>query len=761
MKMSEGHGKRISHKRFYAVLILAIALVCLLVNWLIAAASVITAGFTKDMNTLYLREMTNLTQANFKSGLSMRYSGLRAVAESVNDEDMESLEAMERFMTAAEQNNDFEFMAFVDEDGFYYSRDGKRPAASKLSFLAELLDGEDELVSYNETFLDNNMIVLGTQISPIRFEGADIIAIIAGFTADSIGQHLFLRSEDGQTNASIVTGDGGFIVYNTYFPDLPQGSNIISKFREYAEFDEGFSVEQIERDFRDGKAGMVIFKATGVHMCMYYAPIEGTEWYMLMEVPYEVVDEMTEDLSSRLNRNAITMMASLMLLILIIFLIYLMNLRAHSKQLEAARESAEKAQRAAEQASLAKSEFLSRMSHEIRTPMNGIIGMTQIARQNMNDPERVEDCLKKVSLSSKHLMSLINDVLDMSKIESGKIQLKNELFDLRLFLENIENIYGVQAQEKEIDFQILLFGRIDEFVEGDSLRLNQILTNLLSNAFKFTSKGGRVVLAVSELKHEEDTVLLRFSVKDTGIGIKEENLEKIFEAFEQENAEITHKFGGTGLGLSIVRRFSELMGGHVAVHSKYGKGSEFEVDLPFTVTENSHMIDWKADRSPDKRGVESKTYNFGGKHILLAEDNELNREIAVELLGTGTGAAIDEAEDGQRAVALFAESEIGYYDLILMDVQMPHMDGFEATRRIRAMERPDAAVVPIFAMTANAFAEDEEKSRQAGMNAHLSKPLEISAVLAAMDEILNHDVSGIDWRVKFILEYSGVLCYTL
>ena len=739
MKMSKSHGQRISHKRFYVVLILAIALVCLLVAWLIVAAAGITSNFTKNMNTMYLREMTNLTQANFKSGLSLRYSGLKAVAESVNDEDLESLKTMERFIISAEKSNDFEFMAFVDKDGFYYSRDGRRPAASKLSFLAELLEGEDELISYNETFLDNNMIVLGTQITPLQFEGADIIGIIAGFTTDSVGRHLSLRSEDGQTNASIVTRDGSFIVYNTFFAELPHGSNVISKFKKFANFDKGFSMEQMEEDFKNGNAGMAVFKTEGVHMCMYYSPIEGTDWYMLMEVPYAVVDEMTEDLSSRLNRNAITMMASVMLLIMIIFIIYLMNLRAHSRQLEAARESAEQAQRAAEKASLAKSEFLSRMSHEIRTPMNGIIGMTEIARQNTDDSEKVDDCLKKVSLSSKHLMSLINDVLDMSKIESGKIQLKNELFDLRLFLENIENIYSVQAEEKEIDFKISLFGNIDEFIGGDSLRLNQILTNLLSNAFKFTPRGGRIVLNVSELKHEKNLILLRFSVKDTGIGIKEENLEKIFSAFEQENVEITHKYGGTGLGLSIVRKFSELMGGCVKVSSVYGQGSEFEVDLPFIVTENFRMIEWKTDKSLNQRPVEKKDYDFKGKHILLAEDNELNREIAVELLGTVTGAIIDEAEDGQKAVALFAESEIDFYDLILMDIQMPQMNGFEATEKIRAMERADAAQVPIFAMTANAFAEDEEKSRQAGMNAHISKPIEISAVLAAMNEILNRN----------------------
>ncbi len=734
--MGEDRGKKVSHTRFYIVLVLAIAIVCLLVYWLIASAGGITSDFTKSMNTMYLREMTNLTQANFKSGLSMRYSGLKAVAESVTADDTQDLETLKRFIVAAENNNDFEFFAFVDKDGFYYSEDGKRPAASKLSFLADLLSGKDKLVSYNETFLDDNMIVLGTQIAPIKYDGTDIIAVIAGFTADSIGQHLFLRSEDGQTNASIVNKDGSFIVYNTYFAELPKGSNVISKFREYAEFDNGFSLEQMENDFNNGKSGMVVFKASNVHMCMYYSPIEDTEWYMLMEVPYAIVDEMTEDLSGRLNTNALVMMATVVAIIAAIFVVYFINLKAHSKQLEAARESAETAQKAAEQASLAKSEFLSRMSHEIRTPMNGIIGMTEIARRNYDDPEKVDDCLKKVSLSSKHLMSLINDVLDMSKIESGKIQLKNELFDLRAFLQNIENIYSVQAEEKGVEFKISLFGNIDALIGGDSLRLNQILTNLLSNAFKFTPKGGKVVLNVSELKHEGNTVLLRFAVKDNGVGIKQENLEKIFEAFEQENAEVTHKYGGTGLGLSIVKKFSELMGGSVKVRSEYGKGSAFEVELPFTVTGKSETIEWKTDSDNSDRTSENKVYDFNGKHVLLAEDNELNREIATELLGASTGAIIDEAENGQMAVKLFEESKTGYYDLILMDIQMPVMDGFEATRIIRAMERPDAATVPIFAMTANAFAEDEEKSIRAGMNAHLSKPLEISAVLAAMNEIL-------------------------
>lgn len=738
--MTENPVKKRPHKLSYIALASAIVLVCLLLlNWLIRASSTITSDFTKDMNMIYLREMTDLTQTNFNSSLSLRYSGLKAVAESVNGEDMKNLETMERFITDAEANNDFDFMAFIDEDGYYYSRDGKRPAASHLSFLAELLKGGDRLISYNEAFHDNDMIVLGTQISPIIYDGRKIIAIIAGYTAESIGQHLFLRSEDGQTNASIVTRDGSFIICNSYVTDVPTGSNFISRFREYAEFDEGYSVDEIASGLKDGGSGMAIYKIAGVHMCMYYAPIEDTDWYMLMEVPYDVVDNLSETLSRKLNSNAITMMAVIALIILAIFFVYLMNLRAHSKQLEIAREEAEQAQKAAEQANRAKSEFLSRMSHEIRTPMNGIIGMTEIARQNVRDPEKVDDSLRKVTLSSKHLMSLINDVLDMSKIESGKIQLKSELFDLCLFLENIENIYKVQADERGINFEVNPEGELYEFIEGDSLRLNQILTNLLSNALKFTPNGGSITLTVKELKCEEKRVLLEFSVKDTGKGIKQENLGKIFEAFEQENADIARKFGGTGLGLSIVRRFSELMGGKVTVQSEYGKGSEFKVELPFALGDNTQKIEWRKDNSECRKCAESKSYDFSGKHILLAEDNELNREIAVQLLGDVTGAQIDEAEDGRKAAELFAQSELHYYDLILMDIQMPRMNGFEATKVIRSLPRPDAATVPIVAMTANAFAEDEEKSRKAGMNAHLSKPLEIPAVLATMNKFMNSD----------------------
>ena len=511
---------------------------------------------------------------------------------------------------------------------------------------------------------------------------------------------------------------------------------------------------------------------------------------------------------------------------------------------------------AAEQASRAKSDFLSRMSHEIRTPMNAVIGMTTIAAASLDNRDKLTDCLGKIGLSSRYLLSLINDILDMSRIESGKVSIINEEFDFRSFVEGISSLIYPQAKNKNIVFDLNIEGVVDERYRGDPLRLNQVLINILSNALKFTPEWHSVHLSIRETRRVRDRAYLQFIVRDTGIGMEKGLLERIFEPFEQGGASISHSYGGSGLGLAISSNLVSLMNGHISVSSTPGVGSEFVVELPLlTVPDNTPkqdvsledirvlvvdddlvtcehttlilnrigvdaeyvtsgkaavtrvksalqrhtcyniaLVDWKM---PDMDGVETarsirrivgpdtlviimsaydwteiearareagvdffiskpifqsvvqdvllkatrrrqsaatlpvQKEDFAGRRILLVEDNEINMEIARTLLEF-RNASVDGACNGQQAVEMFRSSPPNHYDAVLMDVRMPVMDGIAATQAIRGLNRADAATVPILAMTANAFAEDIEQSRKAGMNEHLAKPIEPETLYARL-----------------------------
>lgn len=351
----------------------------------------------------------------------------------------------------------------------------------------------------------------------------------------------------------------------------------------------------------------------------------------------------------------------------------------------------------------------------------------------------------------------------MTKVESGKIELCVEKMDFSLMLDQLTAIAGSQAAEKNIDFRMEISLDRDLSLLGDSLRVSQIINNLLSNAFKFTPPGGRVEFRVRETEVRENMHWMQFSVKDSGCGIRKENLEKIFRPFEQEGSKTAKTYGGTGLGLAISRRLAELMGGRITVESRPGEGSLFTVEIPFREAEASEAVLQGAqhnaagmEKIPEEKlserntreqdnggrnkdgtaGAEGRT--FKGKRILIVEDNELNQEIASEFIRM-TGAEAEIAGNGKEAVSKFAASEEGYYDLILMDILMPEMGGYEASGIIRSMKRKDAGTVPIFAMTANAFAEDVEKSRKAGMNAHISKPVSAASLYEEMDKVFHED----------------------
>ena len=369
----------------------------------------------------------------------------------------------------------------------------------------------------------------------------------------------------------------------------------------------------------------------------------------------------------------------------------------------------------------AKSLFLANMSHEIRTPMNAIIGMTTIA-QHADSPKRVRDCLDKINSASRHLLGIINDILDMSKIDADKLELSHEEFALRKMISEIEDIFLSRAQENDQKLSVVVDEDVPYAIIGDELRLSQVLTNLLGNAVKFTPTRGFVECAVRKLSSTGNRSTLEFVVTDTGIGISEEKKAILFNAFEQADRGITRKFGGTGLGLAISKNLIRLMGGEIMVESELGQGSRFSFVLEFengTLSQAESMSSTK-DSAP--------TYSFEGKQILLVEDIEINREIVISLLAD-TKALIDCAENGVEACDLFAKNP-DKYDLIFMDIHMPLLNGFEATEKIRSMPFARAREIPIVAMTANAFAEDVVKCKAVGMNDHIAKPISHEELLS-------------------------------
>lgn len=380
----------------------------------------------------------------------------------------------------------------------------------------------------------------------------------------------------------------------------------------------------------------------------------------------------------------------------------------------------------ADAVSRAKTDFLSRMSHEIRTPMNAISGMTNIAKSVVGDPVKTLSCLEKIEQSNVYLLNLVNDILDMSRIESGKLELSLGTLDLSGLLASLDSLFNAQAAEKGLSITIEDRRAKNRPLIADGLRLNQVMVNIIGNAVKFTAHGGISIL-VEELRSDPQAVL-RFSVSDTGVGIGEPALRRIFNPFEQAGTSVAARQCGTGLGLSISYRLVQMMGGILEVESEVGRGSRFH----FTLT-----LDYSSQTIPDSDHTQVRDLppDFHGKRILLAEDNDLNREIAQALLEMN-GFTVECAADGKQALDKFRESEPGTFNAVLMDIRMPVLDGLEATRRIRTSGHQDARKIPIIALSANAFDEDSKKSIESGMNAHLSKPIEAQKLFNTLRECL-------------------------
>ena len=389
----------------------------------------------------------------------------------------------------------------------------------------------------------------------------------------------------------------------------------------------------------------------------------------------------------------------------------------YQKELKEAKEKAEKA-------NSTKSEFLARMSHDIRTPINGVIGMAELATKNLDNPQKVEQCLQKIMKTSFHLNSLVNDILDMSHIESKKLEIAHRPMNILSLADGCLSIIEGQLINRKLKIITEFEDFKHPFLIGDELHLRQAIVNVLGNAVKFTPDGGKIIFRIQQLASGNKTVTYRIEVEDTGIGMKNEFLNHIWETFSQEDGGARSEYKGTGLGMAIAKSLVELMGGTISVKSKLNEGSIFTIDIPFAIDDRTE-ISRKAEIN------EEANETLIGARILLVEDNKTNQQSEKELL-EAEGANVTVAENGKVAVNIFSESKLNYFDAILMDIMMPVMNGIEATKTIRNLERPDSKITPIIALTANAFEEDVRKSLEAGMNEHLTKPLEISKVIKTL-----------------------------
>ncbi len=392
------------------------------------------------------------------------------------------------------------------------------------------------------------------------------------------------------------------------------------------------------------------------------------------------------------------------------------------KELEAAKEQL----KIAESVSLSKTEFLSSMSHEIRTPMNGIIGMLTLAHGQLRG-HSAENYIIKAEQLSKYLLSVINDILDMSRIEAGKIELESKPFELAALAEKLRNMFQKNVEAKGVAFYVEMKDVDVKYIVGDELRISQILVNFLSNAQKFTEKG-EIRVTFRQLQKENGKVSLMFRVHDTGKGMDAKFISRIFKPFEQESQDITKQYGGSGLGMSITDHLVHLMGGEIVIDSMLGKGSDFSVYLTLPIAEVSEIETEQEDET-------ETDFTFNGCHILMAEDNEINAEIAVSIL-ENEGAKVDVAVNGKDAVEKYAASAPGTYNFILMDIQMPVMNGRDAAKQIRSMDRKDAGEIPIFALSADAFVEDQRLSAMSGMNGHFTKPIDFEEMRVQIGKIL-------------------------
>ena len=688
----------------------------------------------KNIGTAYMGGMNDQVSLHFETIIDLRLTMAESIAHIAVDEENSSYGSKEEIEYGAKARH---FMCAA-----LYSPDGKM----------EMIYGDSVKLNHPKTFLDSlkngerkvasaadsdgeGVILFGVPCEYPMSDGSSSLAMIVGLSSKYMGEVLFLDSDSSLSYSFVIREDGSYVVGDegdadeNYFDRLQSILNDRNGEADYY-------IRQMTEAMDKGEDYSVILKIGKSRRHLYCTSLPYCDWYLVTILPFDGLDHVISDMGSHWLIIVYAASFAVIAMLLYIFFQYLGIFRKQVSELErmntemdAARKIAERAQQEAEHANSAKQDFLSSMSHDIRTPMNAIIGMTSIAMANTHNQEQVQECLRKIELSSNHLLGLINDVLDMSKIESGKMTLNIAPISLREVMDSIVNIVQPQVRAKNLQFDTDVHDILAENVRCDSVRLNQVLINLLGNSVKFTQDNGSVRVSLYQEALPEDTSRVRthFLVSDTGIGMSREYQEKLFDSFSREDNAQVQKTEGSGLGMAITKYIVDAMDGTIAVRSELDKGTEFHVTFDLEKAKEQELD--AAEKNEEAVDLELK-----GKHILLAEDNELNWEVAKELL-SDLEIELDWAENGEICVAQFKRAPVGYYDAVIMDVRMPVMNGYEATRAIRELEREDSDI-PVIAMTADAFSEDIQKCLECGMNDHLAKPIDIQEVARKLKKYL-------------------------
>jgi signal transduction histidine kinase/CheY-like chemotaxis protein len=555
-------------------------------------------------------------------------------------------------------------------------------------------------------------------------DGTELTHVVLAIPLSDMDEEFSISGFGGNCYTYLINTSGRRLYRQTFSDTFIEEFNVLSALKD-CRFTMDGTVEELENAIRNQENACLEFRLSGTRDYYFVStvPIGNTEWAVLVFVSSDVLGQSSSGVMSSLIRYIIFICC--IILVTIGLLIYISSWRRGERKLLEQQEEnnilLEQAAKDATKASQAKTEFLSHMSHDIRTPINGIVGMANIARKNITNPTRLEDCLNKINRASDHLLSLLNDVLEMSRIESGRIEIAHKPINLQNIIENCCTIIESQLITRNIDFRT----EVDithATLLGDELRLRQIFINILGNSIKFTPDGGTIVFRVKEREESDGKAHFLFEIEDNGIGMSEEFQEHIFEPFSQEENGSRTDYQGAGLGMAITSQFVEMMGGTICVKSRVGEGTTFFIEMSFPIA----LVEEQQLCSPEDCHLE-------GMRVLLVEDNELNREIAEELL-KDVGIKVTIASDGKQAVDMFTESAPGSFDAILMDIMMPNLNGYEATKAIRAGSHADAQTIPIIAMTANAYVEDVAQALASGMNAHVAKPIDVQQLYGVLNQ---------------------------